>query len=130
MTGLCDFVVWIQKEVHIERLTLEEDLVTSAFPVAKKFFYLCILPELIGKWYKRNCPITGSTDSQEYDEDDGSWCHCKDRKRGDMVGCDNRACTTKWFHLECVGLSAVSRGKWHCTTCQRQRNRKRKSAVM
>ena len=128
--SFCDFVVWTQKEVHIERLTLDEDLFTSALPVAKKFFSLCILPELIGKWYTRHRPTTGSTDSQEYEEDDGSWCHCKERKGGDMVGCDNRSCTTKWFHLECVGLSAVPHGKWHCTTCQRQPNRKRKASSM
>ena len=130
--SFCDFVVWTQKELHTERLTLDEDLIISALPVAKKFFRMCILPELLGKWYTRHRPTTGNTDleSQECEEDDGSWCSCKERKGGDMVGCDNRSCVTKWFHLECVGLSAVPRGKWHCTTCQQQRNRKRKANSM
>ena len=128
--GFCDFVVWTQKELHIERLTLDEALITSALPTAKKFFNCCILPELIGKWYTRPRPTTENNDPhmQEDEEDDGSWCHFKQTKGGDMVGCDNRSCSTKWFHLECVGLSTVPRGKWYCTTCKR--NKKRKASSM
>lgn len=44
--SFCDFVVWTQKELHIERMTLDETLITSALPAAKKFFNICILPEL------------------------------------------------------------------------------------
>ena len=114
----CDFVVWTQKELHIERLTLDESLLESALPTAKKFFNICILPELLGKWYTRQPSVTENNDPMECEEDDGSWCHCKERKGGDMVGCDNRSCATKWFHLACVGLSTVPHGKWYCTTCQ------------
>ena len=41
-----------------------------------------------------------------------------------MIGCDNKSCATKWFHLECVGLSTVPCGKWRCTACQLNRKRK------
>ena len=44
------------------------------------------------------------------EEDDGSWCHCKERKGCDMVACDSKSCTITWFRLECVNLSAVPRG--------------------
>ena len=125
--SFCDFVVWTEKELHIERLTLDETLITSALPTAKKFFKFCILPELLGKWYTRQHPTTGNNDPLECEEDDGTWCHCKERKGGDMVGCDNRSCTTKWFHLVCVGLSTVPNGKWQCATCQRSRKRKSSS---
>ena len=48
--SFCDFVVWTQKELHIERLTLDEALLKSALPTADKFVKTCILPELLGKW--------------------------------------------------------------------------------
>lgn len=126
--SFCDFVVWTQKELHFERLTLDETLITSALPTAKTFFNICILPELLGKWYTRRHPTTGDNDPLEYEDDDGSWCHCKERRGGEMIGCDNKSCATKWFHLECIGLSTVPRGKWCCTTCQH--NRKRKASNM
>ena len=27
---------------------------------------------------------------------------------GEMIGCENENCPTEWFHMGCVGLSAVS----------------------
>ena len=130
--SFCDFVVWTQKELHIERLTLDEALLKSALPTAKTFFKICILPELLGKWHTRQHSTTEENDSLQCEEDDGSWCHCKERKGGDMVACDSRSCTTKWFHLECVGLCTVPLGKWHCATCQANtpKNRKRKASSM
>ena len=60
MTGrsFCDFVVWTQTELHIERLTLDEALLKSALPTANTFFKICILPELLGKWHTRQHSTT------------------------------------------------------------------------
>ena len=104
----------------MERITLDEALIKSALPIAQKFYKLCTLPELLGKWY------TGPRDSfmpppkepsLATEEDDGSWCHCKECKGGDMVGCDDKSYTITWFHLEYVELSTVPCGKWFCPTC-------------
>jgi len=135
--SFCDFVVWTKEEIHIERITLDEALIKSALPVAEKFYRFCILPELLGKWYTRQQTPRNSVQSPrdpalQTEEDDGSWCHCKERKGGDMVGCDNKSCTTTWFHLECVELSAVPRGKWFCPTCRTnmtKNTRKRKCTL-
>ena len=43
------YIVWTQKELHIERLSLDEAPLQSALPTAI-FFKTCILPELLGKW--------------------------------------------------------------------------------
>ena len=51
VVAFCDFLVWTQKELHIEHLTLDETLVMSALPTAKTVFNICILPGLLGKWY-------------------------------------------------------------------------------
>ena len=73
MTGrsLCDFVVWTQKELHIERLTLNEALLKSALPTAKTLFKICIVPELLGKWHTRQHSTTEKNYSLQCEEDDG-----------------------------------------------------------
>ena len=43
--------------VHIAQLklhiTLDEDLMKESVPKAERFYKLCILPELLGKWFTR-----------------------------------------------------------------------------
>ena len=118
----CDFVVWSETELHIERLTLDDAVLEKSIPTAKKFFSGCILPELLGKLYTRI--TSASRDEFQEEEDDGSWCQCKENKGGEMVGCDNKSCPTQWFHLACVGLSSHPKGKWFCSACQPKRKRK------
>ena len=122
----CDFVVWSPEELYIERITLDETLIEQAVPNANKFWRLCVLPELLGKWYTRNetsnVQLQGVNDSvqvQAEEEDSGTWCYCREDKGGDMIACDNKSCHTKWFHLDCVGISIsmVPNGKWLCPTC-------------
>ena len=37
------------------------------------------------------------------DEDEGTWCYCKESKRGGMVACDNQRCEVKWFSFGMPG---------------------------
>ena len=113
----CDFVVWSSDELHIERITVDKQLIQTALPVAEGFVKLCVLPELLGKWYTRTQPRRDLAPLLT-EEDKGNWCSCKECKGGEMVACDNKSCLTVWFHLECVGLTDVPRGKWYCPTCK------------
>ena len=56
--------------LHVERITLDEALIESALPTAEKFYKLCILRELLGKWYTRTQPAKDQ--SLQSEEDDGS----------------------------------------------------------
>ena len=47
----CDFIVWTERDMHIERINPDVEFWELALMKAKKFFSLCILPELLGKWY-------------------------------------------------------------------------------
>ena len=58
--------------------------------------------------------------------DEGTWCYCKESKGGDMVGCDNPKCGIRWFHLSCLQMDAVPRGKWMCPTCHPTKRAKRR----
>ena len=109
--GYCDFVVWTTEELHIERITLDEDLMKESVPKAERFYKLCILPELLEKWFTRSPVQLGTEQTLQLDaveDDDGSWCICKEDKGGRMIGCDNKTCTVKWYHLECVNLQCTT----------------------
>ena len=125
----CDFVVWTEADVHVERVIEDKPFLDDVIPRAQKFFNLCVLPELLGKWFTRShgCPVPRDIGEEETEEDDGSWCYCKLPKGGDMVCCEGRGCI-KWFHLECLQMVESPRGKWVCPTCHAiaKRGRKRK----
>jgi len=92
----------------------------SGIPIAEKFWKLCVLPELLGKWFTHhklpNCNV-------ETEDDSGRWCFCKEDRGGGMIGCDGKSCEIKWFHLTCLGMteSSIPKGKWFCPTCKDKR---------
>ena len=86
---------------------------------AKKIFKICLLPELLAKWYSRKAVMpdqiaAASVVSAEYE-----FCYCKEDKGGDMVGCDNPNCLRGfWFHLECLKIPKPRSCKWYCPNCR------------
>ena len=108
----CDFVVWAEANLHIERIIKDELILKEIIPRAEKFFKLCVLPELLGKWFTRShgCQMSCYNDP-EIEEDSGTWCYCKLPKGGDMVCCENKFCCIKWFHLECLQMVESPCGK-------------------
>ncbi|KAB8296840.1 hypothetical protein EYC80_002252 [Monilinia laxa] len=72
----------------------------------------------------------GSTVQEVLDEinDDGSlvdpneplYCNCNRVSFGTMIACENDNCEKEWFHLECVGLTAIPprTTKWYCQDCR------------
>ena len=101
--------------MHFDDVLLEKYLLA-----AKSFFLHCILPELLSKWYSRQHSIavpTIDTDSRPADDDDGSWCYCKEDNAGEMIACDNKTCPNKWYHLACLKMMTIPKGKWLCPTC-------------
>ncbi len=117
----CDFVVWTKQSTHVERINIDDNLLSQSLPIAKEFFYKCILPELLGKWYTRQSATRiQSTEERPVDDlDDGTWCLCNEVLGGEMVRCDNESCQTRWYHLVCLKLS-VAPQKWLCPTCRRK----------
>lgn len=45
------------------------------------------------------------------------YCYCNQIAYGEMVGCDGDNCELEWFHLPCIGLSNLPKGKWYCNDC-------------
>ncbi|KAF7337575.1 Chromatin modification-related protein [Mycena sanguinolenta] len=61
----------------------------------------------------------------EADGDDKPYCICQRVSFGQMIACDDASCQWEWFHVACVGLSALPEGRWFCDQCKAKRNAKR-----
>ena len=46
-----DFVVWNPSSLHTERIVLGETFILEALAKAERFFNICILPDLAGKYF-------------------------------------------------------------------------------
>lgn len=46
------------------------------------------------------------------------YCYCNRISFGKMIACDNDSCEYEWFHLGCVGLMEIPKGKWFCEYCR------------
>jgi len=48
-----------------------------------------------------------------------SWCYCKlPAEEDDMIGRDDKNCKIGWFHLKCLRITKVPKGKWYCPDCK------------
>ena len=135
--------------VHIERIYKNHGFWTECVTKAQHFFRTCLLPEIMGNWYTR---LSGFTSSSSHDEQPGSsestenhavedlsensndcdqprYCYCRGPEAGTMIGCDNPDCPIEWFHIECLQIRTIPKGKskWYCPDCRKLTKFLRKS---
>ena len=56
-----------------------------------------------------------------------TYCYCKKESVGTtMIACDNVECETEWFHVNCLQLENIPKGKWCCPDCHKFNHGKRK----
>ena len=147
----CDFCVCTfpqnqVDDIYIERIGKDSQFWTDCINKAHHFFATCILPELLGKWYTRSNRVyaidfgasssnIASGSSMTYSEETTRqryYCYCRgSEETGDMIGCDNDECKIEWFHLACLKIKTVPKGKWYCPDCRKlskflRQNKKRK----
>ncbi|KAI8992529.1 hypothetical protein BDB01DRAFT_778745 [Pilobolus umbonatus] len=60
------------------------------------------------------------------DPNEPLYCYCQQVSYGEMVACDNTDCEIEWFHLACVDLKTVPKGKWFCNNCQLKMKRRQR----
>ena len=99
----CDFFVWTTKYWHLERISTDMEFDNEMIVQSRKFFKLCILPEILGKFYTRR-PILNNIANQancvqqiEPVKDQGhnekTYFYCKKETVGTtMIACDNVEC--------------------------------------
>lgn len=139
-TNVCDvpfgdFVVWTKSELACIRITKNVAFIEEKLDDAQHFFIYGILPEIIGKWYSRKPVATAdgvvhlpkskaqaTVDRNDDDDDDPEklWCYCSKPAFGEMNMCDNKKCTIRWDHYDCLCLKETPKGKWYCPSCMKK----------
>lgn len=86
----------------------------SVLPKLELFWGLCILPEILGRWYTRRLA------DQVKMPEDGGICFCRAEPDKNIITCTNSECPYKDFHISCLGLESVILPKtWYCPNCSR-----------
>lgn len=113
-----DFVVWTKEDVHIKRISSNEQLWAEILEKSR-FLIKSILPELIGKYFSRQTSmLPSSTHISTYLQE---LCYCGlPEEVDDMIVCDNEKCQIVWFHLGCLEMEMadVPDGSWYCPECR------------
>ena len=98
---------------------------------SRKFFKLFILPEIFRKFCTR-CPILNDIANQanyvqqiepvikDQEHNEKTSFHCKEENVGTtMIACDSVECQIKWFHVNCLQLENILKGKWYFSDCHK-----------
>ena len=126
-----DFVVWTQKDVHIERVMADEEFWSRVSKKASDMFNHVVMPELVAKYFTRKSikaveqtqkPSNSTDETVVALQDQGTttkvWCLCQEEEYGKMICCDNSDCQIAWFHYPCVNIKRKPKGKWFCLQCK------------
>ncbi|PFX11550.1 Inhibitor of growth protein 5 [Stylophora pistillata] len=118
----CDFVVFAfnvnnQPMIFQERIYPDFNLWELLQPKLTKFWRICILPEILGRWYTRKyhtpslvqVPVSGN---------DNMICYCRKATGEQTITCSNPKCPYLKFHLSCLRSSDQVPKKWYCPTCR------------
>ena len=100
---------------------------------SRLFFRTCLLPEILGNWFTRDSigtsgsidselPSSGEPSCNNYTSvEEQTFYYCHGPEEGLMFACDNPDCLIEWFHVRCLDLSCVPKGKWYCSDCSKLR---------
>lgn len=117
--NFCDFVVCgidKEKNAHIVKERIYPDLKhwQTVLPKLELFWRICILPEILGRWYTRKCFVPVRS------PDVNGICFCRGQRDDNVISCNNKECPYMEFHPSCLALNSVKISKtWVCPHCAR-----------
>ena len=112
------FVVWTEKDLHVECILFDEEFWDTICQKSKNIFDTAIMPELVGKFYTRLSSTMANAAASASGQEE-TWCFCGQVEFGKMILCDNAKCHIKWFHYSCINVKVAPKGKWYCPKCQK-----------
>ncbi len=148
---VCTFPEEKKPVIHIERIMADPEFWSQCVKKSTKLFTVCILPELLGRWYTRpqisssgstqspgpsseSFPESSSLSESQANSTTKKYCCCQDSKNdGDeMIACDYLNCPIEWFHTRCLQITTIPRGKWYCPSCRKlpELKRQKKKSIM
>ena len=119
--NFCDFVVWTQKGLYVERIYKNLPFVEQLVKKLTTFYVECLLPEIMTQnILDAECSKNpqNSETLQPAQSNSDTYCFCKKKEYGKMIQCDNPSCKFVWFHYACVGIKRAPKGNWYCFECQ------------
>ena len=114
-----DFVVCAidkMKNIHliVQRIYPDVQHWNLVLPKLEVFWRICILPEILGRWYTRRCTVPLKL------PDNDAICFCRTKRDEGSILCSNKDCPYQGFHPSCLSLTSVAMPKtWYCPHCCR-----------
>ena len=107
-----------EPSMHTERIFPNEELWSTCLCKSAEFFHLCVLPELVGRWYSRPClQEDKETSSTSLDNDPGPseeecsdrlYCYCRQPEDDrEIIACANPVCPVEWFNVNCLKIKTI-----------------------
>lgn len=118
----CDFVVWTENDLIIERLLPDDEFMKFAIEKATEFFKYLILLKLLGKHYTKlsSIPLNVESADQEESSKEPVWHYCRKEEDGEMNQCESGRYKIIWFHTACLRIKSIPKGKWICPECKKE----------
>ncbi|XP_022802529.1 uncharacterized protein LOC111340026 [Stylophora pistillata] len=113
----CDFVVFSRdsqgnSQIVCDRINPDTEHSKNVLSKLEVFWRICILPEMLGRWYTRRC------DQPDRVPDENAICFCRGSHSDGVIPCSNVDCPYGKFHKTCLALDNVSiPKKWYCPHC-------------
>ena len=126
----CDFVVWSPGMMNVERIMPDTVWWDEKSRQGMRFHAECVMPELCTRFFTKKSAISSVSESVNVQAASPScepatdglnvgYCTCKGPDDGrKMICCDNSLCTVQWYHVRCLKLKNVPKGKWYCPLCR------------
>ena len=95
-----------------QRILPDKDHWSNVVPKLQKFWRICVLPEVLARWYTRRVNL-----SEDGAPLANAVCYCRQETEEDTVKCCNPHCAIQQFHLSCLGIDAIPK-TWYCPKCR------------
>ena len=116
-SNYCDFVVCAFDEknqpmfMH-QRIVPDQAHWDRVAPKLETFWRVCILPEILGRWYTRKIDLSSFAEKRTGD------CFCGMDDDKPTVKCSNQSCQISTFHLSCLAVDSIPK-TWYCPNCRK-----------
>lgn len=90
----------------------------TQIPKLETFWRICVLPEILGRWYTRKMDLQSQLSPRE------SWasgdCYCRQSTDEETITCANPECKVSKFHPSCLCIDNLKVPKvWYCPHCRK-----------
>ena len=86
-------------QLFVQRIFPDVQHWNFVLPKLETFWRICILPEILGRWYTRKCTVPPTLPSKD------AICFCRTERDEDSILCSNKDCPYQRFHPSCLSLS-------------------------